>query len=255
MKIQYASDLHLELYNNSRWIKNNPLSTVGDILILAGDIIYLGDNGGFDNPFWDWCADNFEHTLIVPGNHEYYGGFDLKDTLNCWSLNIRNNVKYCNNDVVRIGNTDIILSTLWSNIHVENALAVEFGINDFRRIRYDGELIDFVRFNETHKLSLDFVRNAVDNSESKHIIVVSHHLPSNILVSERFKGSRLNNAFVSEQGNWIAESKIDYWLYGHSHTNITGKINNTKFLSNQLGYVFHTPESSDFDARAFIEIK
>lgn len=43
MKIQYASDLHLELVDNADFLKANPLEAAGDILILAGDTIYLGD--------------------------------------------------------------------------------------------------------------------------------------------------------------------------------------------------------------------
>ena len=87
-----------------------------------------------------------------------------------------------------------------------------------------------------------------------NIIVVSHHLPSQILVSDRFKGSKLNDAFSSEQGQWIADSKIAYWIYGHSHTNFPDKIGDTKFLSNQLGYVYAFPEATDFDKAAYIEV-
>ncbi len=54
MKIQYASDLHLEFHENSRWLKDNPLLPVGDILVLAGDIGYLGDENYNRHPFWDW---------------------------------------------------------------------------------------------------------------------------------------------------------------------------------------------------------
>ncbi|MBQ0090139.1 MAG: hypothetical protein KBT27_12510 [Prevotellaceae bacterium] len=81
------------------------------------------------------------------------------------------------------------------------------------------------------------------------VIVVSHHLPSQILVSDCFKGSSLNDAFSLEQGNWI------YWIYGHSHVNIPGRIGQTTFLSNQLGYVFDRPETIGFDNGAAIKIR
>ena len=42
MKIQYASDLHLELRENMNYIKSNPLPVVGDILVLAGDPVENG---------------------------------------------------------------------------------------------------------------------------------------------------------------------------------------------------------------------
>lgn len=253
MKIQYASDLHLELSRNSRWLKNNPLNVTGNILVLAGDIDYLGTDCT-NNPFWSLCADNYEQTLIVPGNHEYYGGFDLKDTLLEWHFELRGNVRYLNNTVVKIGRICIVLSTLWSNVRAENALVIENGITDFHRIRYGENGLDFTMFNEAHRCSLDFIRNAVSLHANDNIIVVSHHLPSQILVSDRFKGSKLNDAFSSVQGQWIADSKISHWIYGHSHTNISGKIGNTDFLSNQLGYVYDVPEAVDFNNGAYIKV-
>ena len=70
MKIQYCSDLHLELEKNSKYLKNNPLSVNGDILILAGDIIPLHDKF-FNDSFFKFISDNYKKVFWVPGNHEF----------------------------------------------------------------------------------------------------------------------------------------------------------------------------------------
>ena len=73
-------------------------------------------------------------------------------------------------------------------------------------------------------------------------------------MSEEFKGSSINGAFTVELGEMIASSRIEYWIYGHSHRNIDRIIGNTKCISNQLGYVFQN-EHIDFRLDAMIEIE
>lgn len=56
MRIQYASDLHLEFSDNYSYLKGNPLVSLGDILVLAGDIGYLNDSNYIKHPFWNWAS-------------------------------------------------------------------------------------------------------------------------------------------------------------------------------------------------------
>ena len=77
MKIQYMSDLHLELSDNSRYVKQKEFPVTGDVLVLAGDTFYLNNNVVPLTRFWKWASENYNEVLLVPGNHEYYGFHDV----------------------------------------------------------------------------------------------------------------------------------------------------------------------------------
>lgn len=254
MKIQYASDLHLEFHENSRWLKENPLIAAGDVLILAGDIGYLGDDNYSSHPFWDWCAESFRRTVVIPGNHELYKSFDINDLHEGWQLEIRRNVKVCYNCVIPLApNIDLIVSTLWAMIHPWDEYQTERGVTDFHRIRNGQFRLSAQRFNQEHERCREFIERSVELSNAKHIIVATHHVPSFELMADEFKGSPINGAFTSEHGDFIANSCIEYWIYGHSHRNINKTIGNTRCICNQLGYSFHG-EQADFRRDAIIEI-
>lgn len=253
MKIQFASDLHLEFQENSRWLRDNPLTPVGDILLLSGDIGYLGDDMYYKHPFWDWCAENFKQTYVVPGNHELYKGFDINDLTEGWTLQIRPNVQCVYNKIVRLGDVELIFTTLWSKIHPAEAYFVEHGVTDFRRIRNGEYRLSWDRFNDEHEKCVDFIKRSIEKSRPAKRIVVTHHVPSFDLMADEFKGSRINGAFTSDLNVLIESLPIDYWIYGHSHRNIEIEIGGTKLVSNQLGYVF-ADEHGSFRRNRFIEI-
>lgn len=116
MKIQYMSDLHFEFRENSRYIKHNGFPVTGDILVLAGDIFYLKDRAAPLGNFWEWASKNYRQVLIVPGNHEYYNYCDVMERGLQWRWMFKENVGYYQNQVLRIDDTDFIMSTLWSHI-------------------------------------------------------------------------------------------------------------------------------------------
>ena len=85
MRLQYASDLHLEMPANRDFMLAGALEPAADYLLLAGDISSLTDWCKAD-AFWDWCAQHFRQTWIVPGNHDYYA--DKTNLLGQRSLDI-----------------------------------------------------------------------------------------------------------------------------------------------------------------------
>ncbi len=252
MKIQYASDLHLEFAQNSKFLAENPFQVVGDVLVLAGDIGYLGTDMYTAHPFWDWASANYQQVIVIPGNHEFYQFFDIAELHDGWQLAIRENVTCYYNAVIPLSeDVDLIATTLWANIPAYDAFYTERSVSDFYRIRCNKMRLTWEMFNQEHERYVAFLKKSVAESKAKHIIVASHHVPSFALMADEFKGSNINGAFTSELGNYIAHSPIAYWIYGHSHRNIDALIGDTHCVSNQLGYVSHG-ENSSFDSGKYI---
>ena len=254
MRIQYASDLHLEFGENSKWLKEHPLIPSADILVLAGDIGYLGDDNYQKHPFWDWVSENFKQVIVVPGNHELYKYYDINDLHEGVIIEVRPNVKVHYNDVIHLDEeTDLIVSTLRAHIPPSEAYLTERCVSDFTRIKNGQYRLSADRFNKEHARCRQFIKNAVDESNASTLIVATHHVPSFELMSSEFKNSSINGAFTVELGMFIAHSPIDFWIYGHSHRNIDKTIGNTQCVSNQLGYIFQN-ENQTFRANAVIEL-
>jgi len=252
MRIQYASDLHLEFADNWHYLREQPLKVSGDILVLAGDIGYLGDQNYDNHSFRNWASNSYQQVLVVLGNHEFYKYYDLSSMIDGKIGEIRHNVHYYYN-VVRIGEADFILSTLWSHIYDSYAPFCERCVTDFRRIMYGNSVLTYREFNREHQRCLDFIKNAVAQSKAEHKVMVTHHVPSYRLSAPEFAGSPLNGAFTMELEDYIKGSGIDYWIYGHSHRNIDKVIGNTKCVCNQLGYVFAN-EHNAFSLTKIIEV-
>lgn len=252
-KIQYASDLHLEFAENSRYLRQNPIKPMADILVLAGDTGYLGCDAFIAHPFWDWAADNYEQVIVCLGNHEFYNFYDLASLADGTDVAIRPNVHYYYNKVVPVGDTDVIVSTLWSHVNQQDAFMTERCVSDFHRIIYKDKILDWQHFNQEYERCLQFIKDAVATSQARKKVIVTHHVPSFQLMSPEFAGSPINGAFTTELVDYIEQSGIDHWIYGHSHRNVNRLIGNTQCVCNQLGYVSHN-EHLYFKDDAVIEL-
>lgn len=253
-RIQYASDLHLEMHDNWRYLRSEMLPPKADTLVLAGDIGYLGDDNYSKHPFWDYVSDNFKRCIVIPGNHEFYKGYDLSNLHDGFTHEIRPNVQCVYNKVIRVEDTDLVCSTFWAHVSPLRKLYTERAVNDFRRIMFNGQRLQIEGFNRLHDECVAFVKKAVAESTAPNIVVATHHVPSNILNAPQFKNSPCNGAFVSEHADFIMDSRINAWIYGHSHRNIIQTIGRTLCVSNQLGYVA-AGEHKDFEREAVLASK
>ena len=253
MKIQYCSDLHLEFPENRNFLKENPIKPIGEVLILAGDIL-LFSLLNEEVEFIDYVSNNFEAVFWLPGNHEYYYS-DISEFDKYLNKKIRQNFHLVNNHVVQYKNANLIFTTLWGNISPQKEIFVKNGVSDFSVIKNFGKKLLPKDFNLLHKESIGFLESAlqISNSANKNI-VVTHHVPTFFNYPEQYKNSNINEAFAVEMFDFICNNNIEYWIYGHSHVNtLDFEIGTTKMVTNQLGYV-HLKEHENFSNEIVLEI-
>ncbi len=236
MIIQYASDLHLEFPENKEFLTANPLKPIGDVLLLAGDIVPFAVLNK-QKDFFRYVSDHFEYTYWVPGNHEYYY-YDIATKSGILNEKIRNNVFLVNNISIIHNDVKFIFSTLWSKIRTAYQWEVERGMSDFHVIKYNGYRFSTDKFNLLHEECLNFVQNELNSQTSVKSVVVTHHVPTFLNYPEEYRADVLSDAFAVELFDLIKTSGPDYWIYGHNHSNPPDfKIGKTHLLTNQLGYV------------------
>lgn len=255
MIIQYASDLHLEFRENTEYLNLCPLDVKGDILVLAGDTHVFKGKSWERHPFFDWCSENYEQTYIIPGNHEYYDGVELKNRFDDYEYLLRENVRYINNRTMVLDDVELFFTTLWSVIPPVEQAAVQMGLTDCHRIKYDGRNFTSQDYEVLHRVCVNWLSSALALSTAKKKIVVTHHQPTLQISDPRFKSSPINSAFAVNMDSFIERNNTDYWIYGHTHYNGGNgtRISKTTLLCNQLGYVRHS-ENDTFKHDSVIEL-
>jgi predicted phosphohydrolase len=233
-------------------MKKHPLQPVGDVLVLAGDIVPFVVMDKYKD-FFNYLSDHFETTYWLPGNHEYYH-FDIAEKSGVLHEKIRSNVFLVNNTSVVHENAKLIFSTLWSHISPGYQWQIERNLNDFHLIKHKGFRFSSEQYNQLHEESLAFIQNELKTVKDEKVAVFTHHCPTFLNYPEQYKGDLLNEAFAVELHNLIESSEIACWVYGHHHTNTPEfTIGNTRLITNQLGYVQRN-EHRLFETNKVIEL-
>ena len=250
MKLHILSDLHLE------FSAFDPFKTDADVVVLAGDIAK-----GIGGIQWARSAFPEKEIIYVPGNHEFYG-VERMNTLEAMrNAAADTGIHLLDNEELVIGGVRFLGATLWTDFRLfgdekkEAAmLAGQNGLNDFRLIfeRALGKLTP-ARSVELHECSRAWLTAMLDTPFDGKTVVVTHHLPSEKSVVERYKKEWLSACFASELDNLFG--KMDLWIHGHTHDNLDYQVNGTRVLCNPRGYVtYRGQENFDFNPAMVVEI-
>ena len=254
MKIRIASDLHCCMWGNKNVegdLKDVLPHTEDDkksVLCLAGDVgLYTSYKYNIE-PYLVALSKRFKAVCYVPGNHEWYGSSDWFGENDFWKYrNLPKNVHVLIDDFVKIDGVVFIGSTLWTDFDNRNSVAMfhaESRMSDFECItkRIGDAFSRRISPEDTvdrHYNSKKFIFDTLKMFKDKKCVVITHHMPSGLCVTEKFRGDLLNYAFHSELGNDITElGKPNIWIAGHTHSTVNTIIGETQIIINPYGYMF-----------------
>lgn len=242
MKIGLASDIHTELGLPQN---DMTLSERVDVMILAGDI---GKGPRAIQFAHDTFGHQADHIVIIAGNHEYWGGTYQKiiQTTREYAEQFEN-IHYLHNDVVDIEGHRFIGSTAWTDfsygaygapIHKRQA---EQGMNDYKKIKFNpaGSMYRKLRADDVQAINFEarnFIFKALNDTDKTKAVVVTHHAPCHLSISEQFAGDPLNHAYCNTWGDLIAWNGPKLWCHGHTHTPSDYEVGDTRVLCNPIGY-------------------
>ena len=252
MKIQIASDLHLE----GRPGHLPPPDAFApdpdrDVLVLAGDI-------GRHLLARDFVLRElaFSPVVYVPGNHEYYGRQNRASVDGMWGelAAAHPGLHYLIAEGVDIEGVRFWgapwYSDLWGSGDARLHKFVERGINDFGA-RFNGlgdwSLSRHVRCHAEQTALLRARAGGVD-------VVVTHWPPTRGAMHPRFEGDILNPYFYNDREDLVREVGAQLWVSGHTHEAYDYAVGRTRCIGNPTGYAMERRWSDLFRPDRTVEV-
>ena len=235
MKIQIASDLHLELCRRDipDPVKQFRADVSRDLLILAGDI--LDGNRDYGLPFILRELD-ISPVVFVPGNHEYF--YAPKREVDAWWRSYADThpgFYYLNDDAVEIGGLRIYgaewCSDFWDDPH---HLYYRTMIEDFRlTLGWD---------TYAHVAEYKQVTAGITQLAGKVDVVITHFPPTTEAIDKsRYADNRLNPYFINDNEALVRAVEATLWVSGHTHSPFDYRVGPTRVIGNPRGYPHNDP--------------
>lgn len=276
MKLQIASDLHLEYYGDNGDFPSDIIERGDGVTVLA----LLGDIGypctAIYSRFLAYCADLFPVVLVLPGNHELYNRinrtrkYTVDECMQCMrnACAQRQNLKFMHNESITIDKVRFVCSTLWSHVSPEHEPYVSASLGDYNVVFVPDDNINGSNglrklsvkdTNLWHRDAVAFIAAEITDAEAKNeqVVVLTHHTPT-------FQGSShprfgdgaspLSSAFSTDLHDLLMQPPVKVWAHGHTHYNNDRMIGSARVVSNQRGYPKPFVEETSYNPEKVIEI-
>jgi predicted phosphodiesterase len=241
MRIQIASDLHLE-HIGQRFPGYRVIEPAdADLLILAGDI--HNSTYGLE-AFKDWPVP----VIYIHGNHEAYGLGDYAELTPALRRNAeQSNVHYLERDEFIFMGVRFLGCCLWTDYCLHGKDNRPAAMKQAERFLRDHGAIhagngkhfaapDALGIHTQSRAWLERQLDApsVIDGSAAPTVVITHHAPHPKSVHPRFAGNPLNAAFVSDLTPLLGQAAL--WIHGHTHDSFDYEVNGTRIIANPRGY-------------------
>lgn len=270
MKLQLASDLHLEFlehrFPGARLVEPAPGA---DLLVLAGDI----HNGTKAiEAFGNWPVP----VVYLAGNHEFYGRAWEQTRADIRGACVGTNITFLDNDAAEFDGVRVLGCTLWTDFRLQgtaqglrrsqtqkqNMRHVEQGLNDYHVIQTQEGILKARQTLADHAHSRRWLERELAKPFGGKTVVVTHHGPHPLSIHPRYAGNSLNAGFVSDLTPLLGLA--DLWMHGHVHDSFDYRVGRCRVVANPAGYVRNTMvamggtrfelENKRFDAGLVLEV-
>ena len=239
MKLQIVSDLHLDSYDHPYKVLDS-IYTQADVLVMAGDIKCTG----FERHktclsyqltnestiyFLELLAEKFKdrEIIYVPGNHDLWGT-SIVEGVKALQEPIAKNLHVLYNNKIVINNQEFIGTTLW----FRNNPMAPFHWNyypDFDRIKNFHTTYD-----DENEIAIDYL----SRNMNKDSIVVTHFMPHELSVHEKYRGDPFNMFFLCDISKLIEDCKPKLFVHGHTHERFDYVLPcGSRVVCNPYGYI------------------
>jgi Icc-related predicted phosphoesterase len=236
MKIQIASDLHLE-FIDQRFPGERLLTPAdADVLVIAGDI-HAGVRA--IERFADWPVP----VVYVHGNHELYHGDHVQVVAALRKASAGGNVHHLECSELRLQGVRFLGCCLWTDYEFiegmrEEAMAeVESILHDHRAIHSGAALFRAEEALRLHQASRAWLSAKLDEPFNGKTVVVTHHAPHAGSLHPRYAGSLLNAGFISDLTEHLGKQAA--WIHGHVHDSFDYVVKGSRVVANPRGYALN----------------